>query len=181
LVWVLAGLLVGLIVGVEFAGWSGESACPKPFCADSAEIIPVTDRGYFQAVLPLIKEAQSTIHIASMELKYYESYPDSSVNEIVRELIRAHERGVEVKILLDEYSEKNNAFDVVKAAGVDVRWDDTETTTHSKLIIIDGKIVVVGSTNFSFYSLEKNREANVIIFDEDIAAYFEDYFTGLWR
>lgn len=177
---VLVGLLVGLFVGVEFAHYSLGGVCPKAPCVSGAELTTVTNRDYGPAVLELIKSAKESIHITSLELKYYENYKDSSVNEVVRELVAAHNRGVDVKILIDEYSKENNAYDLLKAAGVNVRWDDNRTTTHAKLVIIDGKTVLLGSTNFSHYSLEKNHEANIIIRDKKTAEQFEEYFKSLW-
>jgi len=181
LVLVLIGLLVGLIAGVEFAHYSIGGVCPNKPCVDGMALTPITDREYGPKVLALVKNAEKTIHIASMEMKLYEKYPASTMNEIVGELVAAHERGVEVKILLDEYSKTNNAFEFLKTAGVDVRWDDNKTTTHSKLVIVDGKIVLLGSSNFSYYALEKNHETNVLIEDAKTAQYFEGYFQSLWQ
>jgi cardiolipin synthase len=49
-------------------------------------------------------------------------------------------------------------------------------STHSKLIIVDGSVVIVGSTNWSYYAIDKNHEANVLISDVRIAREFEEYF-----
>jgi phosphatidylserine/phosphatidylglycerophosphate/cardiolipin synthase-like enzyme len=50
---------------------------------------------------------------------------------------------------------------------------------HCKLIIIDGKTVIVGSTNWSYYAIDKNREASVVIRDERIARIFEEYLFSI--
>jgi phosphatidylserine/phosphatidylglycerophosphate/cardiolipin synthase-like enzyme len=181
------GLLIGITLGVLITYALIASAdmrnCPEKNCAKDSEIIPVSDRGYFPAVHEALQNAKSSIHIASFELKYYDKYPSSLQNQIIEDLIAAHKRGVDVKIVLDEYADSdpnNNGYEYVKRSGVEIKYDSNKTTTHSKLIVIDGKIVVLGSTNFSFYALEKNNEVDVILFSEKTAAYFERYFQRLW-
>ena len=68
-----------------------------------------------------------------------------------------------------------------KHASFGLRLDGPKRTSHAKLIIIDGKIVVIGSTNLSHYGIDMNGEANVIIHDEKVATYFEGYFEGIWE
>jgi phosphatidylserine/phosphatidylglycerophosphate/cardiolipin synthase-like enzyme len=180
LVLILAGVVLGVITGVSVYQTGVDNACPSKTCADAAEITPVVDRGYFDHAYRIISQARVSIHIASFEMKYYETFPDSQQNQLVRQLIYAKERGVDVKIVVDEFSEENNAFELLKENGIEMKHDGNETTTHAKLIIVDGKIVLVGSTNLSYYGLEKNHEANVLIEDEEVAAYYEGYFQELW-
>jgi phosphatidylserine/phosphatidylglycerophosphate/cardiolipin synthase-like enzyme len=181
------GMLLGMVLGVLITYCLIASAdmrsCPEKNCAKDSEIIPVSDRGYFPAVHEALQNAKTSIHIASFELKYYNNYPSSLQNQIIEDLIAAHKRGVDVKIVLDEYADydpNTNGYGYVKRNGVDIKYDSNKTTTHSKLIVIDGKVVILGSTNFSFYALEKNNEVNVILFSEKTAAYFERYFQRLW-
>jgi cardiolipin synthase len=50
--------------------------------------------------------------------------------------------------------------------------------SHSKVIIIDGEIVSVGSGNFDYRSFEHNFETNAILYDKEIAAEAQDLFEG---
>ena len=179
ILFIFLGLFIGIILATEVIHTAEEKVCPTTSCLDGVDVIPVSDRGYAAAALKEIESARHTIHIASFGLKYYENYPDSSVNKIVDALIDAHNRGVEVRIIVDQYSKENNAFELLQASGVDIRYDSKSVTTHSKLFIIDGKTVILGSTNLSYYGFEKNSEANVIIRDEKTAEYYENYFLNL--
>jgi len=179
--WILIGILLGVILGVEVVHLAGERVCPAPNCVDRAKVVPLSDRGYFPALHEALMGAQKSIHIASFELKYYKNFPRSSMNIIVEDLIAAHRRGVDVRIVVDEYSRENNAYEKLKEAGIDVRFDGNESTTHAKLIIVDGKIVFVGSSNLSYYGLEKNREADVMIEDEKTVEYYERYFKEIFE
>ncbi|MFH1834774.1 MAG: phospholipase D-like domain-containing protein [Methanobacteriota archaeon] len=178
---ILLGVIFGLILGVEVIHLAEERVCPHPACVDKASVIPVSDRGYFEAAHKALSEAKTSIHIASFEVKYYENFPNSSMNILVEDLIAAHNRGVEVKVVVDEYSNENNAFARLRDAGIEIKYDSEEVTTHAKLIIVDGKIVILGSTNLSFYGIEKNNEVNVVIRDEETARYYENYFQNIWE
>ena len=55
---------------------------------------------------------------------------------------------------------------------------------HNKLIVVDGKRVLVGSQNWSDFGVSKNREAGILLAHEGIAGYFSglldfDWTTGV--
>ncbi|MFH1054968.1 MAG: phospholipase D-like domain-containing protein [Candidatus Altiarchaeota archaeon] len=182
LLWgLLLGLALGVIVGVSVYRAGVDYACPSKACVQSADVTPVFDRGYFDSAHKIISESKESVHIIAFEIKYYKNYPNSTQNRLVRDLIYAKERGVDVKVLSDEYSRENNAYEILKANGVEVRMDSNKTTTHAKLIIVDGRIILIGSTNLSYTALEDNNEANVLIADEQTARVFESYFRSLWK
>lgn len=176
----LAGAIIGIVLSAVVMHLAGERNCPRALCLDSAQVVPVSDRGYFPVVHDVFRKAERSIHIAAFELKYYVNYPDSLQNTLIEDLVEAHERGVDVRIIVDEYSKENNAYDYLASKGVKIRFDPEDVTTHAKLVVVDGETVVLGSTNFSYYALEENNEADVLIVSRDFARYFEDYFEGLW-
>jgi phosphatidylserine/phosphatidylglycerophosphate/cardiolipin synthase-like enzyme len=178
--WALIILFLGILIGAGAYELGIERACPTKTCVSSAEITPVTDRGYFDEAHKILSEAKTSIHIVSFEMKYYKNQPNSKENILVRDLIYAKERGLDVKIVQDEFSEQDNAYDMLKGKGLNIRYDTNETTTHAKLIIVDGKIVLIGSTNLSYFALERNNEANVLIKDEKTAQTLEKYFQNIW-
>jgi phosphatidylserine/phosphatidylglycerophosphate/cardiolipin synthase-like enzyme len=179
----LLGMVLGVIITYALIASADMRSCPQKNCAKDSEIIPVSDRGYFPAVHEALQNAKTSIHITAFELKYYDKYSSSLENQIIEDLIAAKKRGLDVRIVLDEYADSDpstNGYDYVKRNGVGIKYDSNKTTTHTKLIVIDGKTVILGSTNFSFYALEKNNEVDVILFSEKTAEYFERYFQRLW-
>lgn len=176
----LAGILLGVILGILVVNLFQEQLCPSVLCVNKASLVPISDRGYFPAVHRELQRAQHSIHIVAFEMKYYEDYPDSNQNRIVEALVDAHERGVDVRIIVDQYSKENNAYEFLTEKGIQIRYDSEDVTTHAKLIIIDGKTVILGSTNFSYYGLERNHEADILVDAEHVGEYFEGYFEELW-
>ncbi len=182
LLWgLLAGVFVGVVLGALVRDAGIGYACGSPSREGEPVVVPISDRGYYEEAHKAITEAKKSVHIVAFEMKYYETNPGSRQNRLVRDLVYAKERGVDVRVVADEYSKENNAFEVLRAGGVEVRMDSNETTTHAKLIIVDGKKVLLGSTNFSYFGLERNNEVDVLISDEETARYFEAYFRNLWE
>ena len=177
----LLGLALGIILAAEVMNYASLRMCPQTVCLRDVEVIPISDRGYFPVVHKALQEAKKSIYIAAFELKHYPNYNGSNENVLVEDLVAARRRGLDVRIVVDEYSKENNAYDYLKANGVAVKQDPKDVTTHAKLILIDDRIVVLGSTNFSYFALDRNNEVDVLIVSENLAGYFRDYFERLWK
>ncbi len=169
-------LLIGFAIGASIVKFS------KPELTADYSIKVINDRDYFPAVHSLLSSAKDSIHVSMFSLTYYSTYTDSDVNVLLEDLGKAHDNGVDVKVIVDEFPEdvdKGIAF--LEAKGIPVKYDGTNQTTHTKLIIVDSQAVVVGSTNWRYYSVDQNHEANVIILSSKVAQEFESYFTELWE
>jgi len=71
------------------------------------------------------------------------------------------------------------AYSYLSANGVNVKLDEESDTDHMKLVIIDDKIVYIGSHNWSESALYYNHETSVKIVSEEIAETFKEYFKGI--
>jgi len=168
----LGGILMAFYVGPTYVALADSGV-------DGIEV--VNDREYFDRVFELIDSADTSIHLVMFEIKYYKKYPDSEVNQLVEKLIQKNSEGVDVKIIVDQFLTDERAVEVLNKSGVDIKWDSTSVTTHNKLMIVDGRVVLIGSTNWSYYSFSKNHESNVIFHDKESAEQFERYFEKLWQ
>jgi phosphatidylserine/phosphatidylglycerophosphate/cardiolipin synthase-like enzyme len=83
---------------------------------------------------------------------------------IARALAQAKERGVDVRVLLDESqrSERYTSATYLANHGVPVWIDSAHAIAHNKVMVIDGDTVITGSFNFTKAAEEKNAE-NVIV------------------
>jgi len=155
-------------------------------------VVPILEtvdtRNYAEILCKLLRRAQRSVHVVMYRASYYPAYPESVSNEILQELISAVGRGLDVKVLLDDcaYYPDSARANLETALylhlqGVEVRFDDPAQTTHAKLVIIDEESIVLGSTNWNYYSLEKNNEVDLALIDlPSVAAHFQSYFQSLW-
>ena len=136
------------------------------------EVYPVISPGSEDEILGLMNSAKSSINL--------EMYVFTNKN-LMNGLINAHERGVNVKVILDPTVDINtDAYHYLVSNGVNVNWAcNNYVRTHSKLMIIDEEIVFIGSTNFSNAAVNKNRETAVVIkgctISEFMALFYDDW------
>ena len=150
------------------------------------DVQPIPNRLYYPAVHELLKQAKKSIHVVMFEMFYYRKYPESLENQLVHDLIDAHKRGVNVEVILEQGTfgkitrrNKREGGFMLSQAGLKVYFDSRSKTTHNKLIIVDERYTVIGSTNWSYYALEKNNEASVLIDSIPLAKFFLEEFNRI--
>lgn len=147
------------------ADWTG---VPLAMPCTRMVISPINAR---ERILAVIDGAQHTLLIESMQ------FADSGVREAVKRRIQA---GVEVRALLADaaWIDANAAAATyLKALGVTVK---SIPHLHTKLLVADGKVAYVGSENFSYTSLEKNREVGVVMVEPTSIAPLVATFEADW-
>lgn len=104
--------------------------------------------------------------------------------DIKNALLRAHERGVEVKVLLENNPYmtpyiNDSHYEEFETAGVEVKWSDPllYSLNHSKLLIIDD-LSYIATGNFSYASFTKNREFFVALKNQEIGKYLQNIFLS---
>ncbi|MFW6130082.1 MAG: phospholipase D-like domain-containing protein [Atribacterota bacterium] len=148
----------------------------------SAEVENISGQKYYPAVREVIQKANDSIHMSMFVVSLYPDREDSAVYDLCESLVEAKKRGVDVKVILDqninffddEYKNKVEgknfkAFEYLKKNGIDVNFDDRYTYTHSKALVVDKEIVVIGSTNWSQSALTINNEHSVLIKSPELA------------
>ncbi len=160
--------------------------------ADGPAAIALLDAGestlYGSTVARLLADAQHSVHAVLYRVSIYPQFQDSATTALTDGLRAAAGRGLDVRVLIDDCSfYADSAEENLESAifllqnGVDVRFDPPSITTHAKLLIFDGETVVLGSTNWNYYAVERNIEANVALLRmPDVASPFEAYFASLW-
>jgi len=91
----------------------------------------------------------------------------------------AYDRGVHTRIILDKTQEAERAScaNYLRGRHIQVYIDDQHSLAHSKIMLIDGKVLITGSFNFTKSSEEKNAENLLIIRNRPklMAAYHENF------
>jgi len=183
-------LLAAFLAGFIVSAFVLTPEMSFPACSfDGGEITAVVNDEYYDAVSEQILNAEESVYVIMFSMKAYSS--NNSVQQLEDMLILANDKGVDVKVLLDQSEwhgsitsttkENWKTKDYFEAGGVGVKMDDLKETTHVKMIIIDGKIVIIGSTNWTYSALERNNEASVIIENSELAQYYTEYFESLWK
>ncbi|HXF86219.1 MAG TPA: phospholipase D-like domain-containing protein [Anaerolineales bacterium] len=139
------------------------------------EVYFAPDDHVLTALVNLLEGAEESIYFLAF------SFTSNELGELVRQKA---EEGLSIAGVMDEEQIASNIgteFDPFRQAGLDVRMDGIEGQMHHKVFIVDGKVVVLGSYNFSKSAEERNDENLVILYDERIAAEFMKEFQRIWR
>ncbi|MDE6045801.1 MAG: cardiolipin synthase, partial [Alistipes sp.] len=106
-----------------------------------------------------------------IETPYY--LPSETLNAALQEAALA---GLDVRLMLPERSDSravdlavHSYLDDMMRAGVKIAFY-TPGFLHSKLLIIDDDLTVIGSANMDFRSFEHNFEISAFVFDRDFNA-----------
>src|SRR5258708_3048364 len=92
---------------------------------------------------------------------------------IVEALLRAHRRGVEVKLIADKTTPcgRNSGIDPLASAGVPVWIDHIARIAHAKTMVIDGAVTLNGSYNWTRGAAANSQDLNLVASPVDAAAY----------
>jgi cardiolipin synthase len=166
------------------------AACANICAMPADDIATMDNREYYPKLHRLLSNAKSSIRVIMFSATHYPDPAGSLTNRLIDDLIAAVKRGVEVEVILerggkDRDASLNKKNDRVKSIlekeGISVYNDSLKVTTHSKLIIVDERITVIGSTNWSYSALAANNETAAAIDSKEVAAHYVKYFEALKR
>jgi phosphatidylserine/phosphatidylglycerophosphate/cardiolipin synthase-like enzyme len=171
-------LITGFIPNVSTAEKSGQS--------DKCNAVILVNEEFLPALLKAIDKAQNEIMMSIFSFKTggnKNSYPD----RIVSHLAKAVKRGVKVFLVLETSDGESNELDIqnrkagrfLEKKGIKVYFDSPRKTTHTKLTVIDQRLVFLGSHNFTQSALKYNNEISVLLDSPDIADNARNYILKI--
>jgi phosphatidylserine/phosphatidylglycerophosphate/cardiolipin synthase-like enzyme len=164
--------------GVALSDPTDISAIEKTFDADwNQKTIPsqngddlLWSPGAETAMLNIINGTQKTLDVYNEEM-----YDDT----ITDALIAAAKRGVEVRVTMTYSTGEKSVFNNLVQNRVQLKTyasSSKKLYIHAKMILADNDYAIVGSQNFSWTSLEKNRELGIFITDPNSISVLEKTF-----
>lgn len=145
------------------------------FSAFAGTDIYFSPRGGCQnAVISEIGKARESIDIAMYYL---------TSREISQEILRAKDRKVRIRIVLDKSQEtqKYSKSRYLIKNGIEVLYYTGSGLMHNKFAIIDGQVLITGSFNWTASAEDRNEENLLVITDRDIIERYEKRFEYLFK
>lgn len=124
-------------------------------------------------LIALVNDAQTSIRFLAFS---FTDYP------LAKAMIDRAATGVDLKGIYETFGSTGTGSEMKTfwCAGLPVRQDGNGSFLHHKVIIIDNRIVVTGSLNYSSNADESNEENVVILDNPEIAALYLQEFDKLW-
>ncbi|CAG5117662.1 unnamed protein product [Candidula unifasciata] len=98
-------------------------------------------------------------------------------------LSRLFRRGVKIRIISDSEQLRSSGSQIwsLRKEGIPVRTNPSSYLMHHKFVVIDEKVLINGSFNWTAQAITGNQE-NVIITDDDaVSSLFVAEFQRLWE
>ena len=135
-----------------------------------------------KAIIEEIGRAKSCIHIAMFNF---------TNGRIARELVKVSKQGIDIKVIADMESSSDDYSKgrFLENKGIDIKYrkgpnrnnlGDETGLMHNKFAVIDGKVVITGSYNWTTSAEKWNYENLLIIPSARVAELFEREFNRLW-
>jgi len=177
---VLVFLILGFSAGVFAAG--------KERQANQCKTVLLTNEEFLPALLNAIDGAQDEIIMSIFSFKagvHKNSYPD----RIAGHLASAAKRGVKVFVVLENTGDPSDALNIqnrkagrfLEGKGIRVYFDSPRKTTHTKLTVIDQRLIFLGSHNFTQSALKYNNEISALLEGRDLALNARNYILGIMK
>ncbi len=131
-------------------------------------------RDSFEALIHWLKKARRQLDVCVFTI---------TNNELARTLLDLHRRKVAVRIITDDEKSLDLGSDIeeLMKAGIPVRFDDSEFHMHHKFAIIDRKILINGSFNWTRSAVLSNQENIQITNSPRLIELFSGEFEKLWK
>jgi phosphatidylserine/phosphatidylglycerophosphate/cardiolipin synthase-like enzyme len=128
--------------------------------------------GCGEVVVEAIKAARHQVLVMAYSFTY---------DPIVKALMDAHARGLDVELVFDKSNEEDQRSDMPRCIekGMKVLVDAEHAIAHNKVMIIDKKVLLTGSFNFTRQAEEANAENLLVIrHDKAIVEKYLQYFEN---
>ena len=139
-------------------------------------ITPIVGRDFPGDVIPEIEVAQNIIKVIVYDWRWYENDIGSPAQRFNQAIITAAKKGVAIKVITNIPS----VVEILKKQGIEAKTLHYKGLIHAKLMIIDDRVVILGSHNYTQNAFTINQELSVMIKDSDSNKRFIDFFDYLF-
>jgi phosphatidylserine/phosphatidylglycerophosphate/cardiolipin synthase-like enzyme len=164
-------LLIGLLSGVCSWAWAQPNQAVM-----TAEVLGVYFTPPANAAAGIVKAIDDSEREVLVQAYGF------THNAIAQALVRAHQRGVTVRVLLDQKSDTSNRYviGVLTDAQIELREDGKHAIAHNKVMVIDQTIVITGSFNFTNSAATRNAENFLVLKSADLAERYRLQWQNHW-
>lgn len=126
-----------------------------------------------ETIAKLLRNAQSSVDLCVFTI---------TDHELASQIIACHRRGLQVRIITDDEKTKANGSEIfrLQQAGIRIKIDHSHYHMHNKFGIIDNRVAITGSFNWTYTATKHNQENLLATSKFEIVKQYEDEFERLW-
>lgn len=139
----------------------------------------LTPDNFMDHVQPLVESATESIDLQNQTVKWRHTNVDPRFERFMNTLLDKHRAGVRVRFILrSDFSPEMK--ELLIQHGFEPEQVRLLSKCHTKGIVVDKRRTLLGSHNLSEHGAFANRDASLIVDDEEVAAYFSRIFQFDW-
>lgn len=138
--------------------------------------IVIIGKQYAEKVSPLIDAAKQSIDIIMYHWQMRPSLQRDPVSLFMQTLQKAQARGVRVRCVVGSARQ----CEQLASYGLKSKQHYGDKLVHAKMLLIDGRIAVVGSHNLTKMAFSKNLEVSLACTFDSVDNELVAYFQNLW-
>ncbi len=146
----------------------------KAYISDVLEIYFSPEDDFEQRLLSLIDNAKESIDFLAF------AFTNQAIADA---LIQKQAQGIAIRGVFDKRQnsyQKSSKYNYLQKEGLEVKLDGNKFTLHDKVFIIDKKIVVTGSYNFTIKANDTNNENSIVVHNNRFAQKYEEEFQKIY-
>jgi phosphatidylserine/phosphatidylglycerophosphate/cardiolipin synthase-like enzyme len=157
-----------LMLGAALLGYAVVAQAAKPELQEAFS----PHQGATSLIVSTLGEAEATVYVAAYSF---------TSKRISAALMKAHDRGVDVEIVMDASDKDSWEARSLSDSGIPVRLNDRYNIMHNKFMVIDNDTLELGSFNYTVAAENMNAE-NVLVIHHagDTAKAYARQWRKLW-
>lgn len=136
----------------------------------------IIDSSYCEKVIYLLDHAKRDVRVCAYAWRWYTHEPEIPIQQLNIAIVRARNRGVGVRCLVDTLPTLN----MLRSLNLDARCVDSARMMHTKAISIDDETLVLGSHNLTKRANTDNYEMSIVTQEAQCVLLYNDYFDRMW-
>lgn len=136
---------------------------------------------YIKRIVPLIKSARHSLYLQFSYISYSDAARDAPFRRMLDYIgALSHRSDFDLRIIVGNNAAQEKVRKLVEA-GYNENRIRVQSNVHNKGIIVDGETVLVSSANWSSAGTLRNRDAGLVIYEPEIARYYQKAFIDDWE
>jgi hypothetical protein len=134
---------------------------------------------YLERVYEILEAAHTSIYFQNQSFKIRPTRPEG-YERLLRTLLKKQKDGLDVKIIFRPFQDIRDDLEAIQEYGFDMKAVRLDDKCHTKGIIVDSNVALLGSHNWTNAGTSFNRDASLIFYDNEVAEYLKNIFLYDW-
>lgn len=137
---------------------------------------PIIGKTFPDVVIPIIKQAKKSIDIVVFDWRWYPDQIGSTIQRFNNAIIDSAKRTIRVRVLTNSRQTQK----LLSAFKIKTKKLQSKKLLHTKLMLVDSKLAIIGSHNYTMNAFTINFEVSIILVDPSTIKRLNEYFLNLW-